>query len=196
MRERGQRRHTTRWLAAAVLLVLVGVGVVLATRTPQEATQIDSPLLGHLAPQFSGTDLRTGARVSLASFRGHYVFVNFFASWCVPCQQEAPDLITFAYDQQHVSGGADLLSVVFHDETSAARQFLVAQGESWPAVSDPGGMVAEHYGVSDPPTTFLVDPTGRITVNPVIGPATQPDLDALLHQAQRATAGRVRASGA
>jgi cytochrome c biogenesis protein CcmG/thiol:disulfide interchange protein DsbE len=177
-------RHTTRWVAGAVLLILCVVGVVLATRTPQEATQVNSPLLGHVAPTFSGTDLRTGKPVSLTSMRGHYVFLNFFASWCGPCQQETPDLITFDYNQQHAAHGADLVGVVFHDEVSSARQFLVTQGATWPTVNDPGGTIAEHYGVTGPPTTFLIDPSGRITVNPSTGPVTQADLAHMLQEAQ------------
>ena len=106
---RRRPRHTTRWVAGGVLFVLCVVGVVLATRTPQEATQVKSPLLGHMAPNLTGTDLSTGKPVSLRSLRGHYVFVNFFASWCIPCQQETPDLITFNYDQSHTKGGADLV---------------------------------------------------------------------------------------
>ena len=192
MTGRGTRRHTTRWVAGAVLLVLVIVGVVLATRTPQEATQIDSPLVGHMAPRFTGTDLRSGAPVSLLALRGHYVFVNFFASWCIPCQQEAPDLVAFDYEQQHQSGGATLVSVVFHDETSSATAFLRSQGATWAAVSDPGGSIAEAYGVTDPPTTFLIDPSGRVTVNPVIGPATEKNLDALLRSARADPAGAAR----
>jgi peroxiredoxin len=178
------RRHPTRWVAGGVLLILCVVGVVLATRTPQEATQINSPLLGHQAPAFSGTDLRTGAPVSLSALRGHYVFVNFFASWCGPCLQETPALITFDYDQHHTADGADLVGVVFHDEVSSARQFQKTQGATWPTVNDPGGTIAEHYGVTDPPTTFLIDPSGRITVNPSIGPATQADLSHMLKEAR------------
>jgi len=184
MMARGTRRHTTRWVAAAVLVVLAVVGIVLATRTPQEATQVDSPLVGHEAPLFAGSDLRTGAHVSLRSLRGHYVFVNFFASWCGPCQQEAPDLITFYYSQRAKSQGADLLSVVFHDETSSARQFLRSQGAVWDAVNDPGGDIAENYGITAPPTTFLVDPSGRITVEPFIGPATEKNLEHMLAEAK------------
>jgi cytochrome c biogenesis protein CcmG/thiol:disulfide interchange protein DsbE len=171
-------------VAGAVLALLSIVGVVLATRAPQEATQVQSPLLGHIAPGFRGTDLRTGRLVSLASLRGHYVVVNFFASWCTPCVDETPDLVTFDYDQAHQAGGADLIGVVFHDTTSSARQFMRSEGATWSAIDDPGGDIAQAYGVTAPPTTFVIDPSGRITVNPVEGPATLKNLDALLRAAR------------
>jgi peroxiredoxin len=173
-------RHTARWIAGATLLVLAIVGVVLATRTPQQATQVDSPLLGQVAPQFTGTDLRTGAPVSLRSLRGHYVVVNFFAGWCDPCIQEAPDLVHFDYEQAHLSDGARLISVVFHDPNSDALQFLKSQGALWPAVGDPGGNIAQSYGVTSPPTTFVINPSGRISVNPYLGPANLGNLKSML----------------
>ena len=184
-----RRRHVTRWVAGGVLVVLVVVGVVLATRTPQEATAVQSPLLGHRAPDFTGSDLTTGAPVSLASLRGHYVVINFFASWCTPCQQEAPDLSRFNYEQTHASQGADMVSVVFHDTTLTARSFLRQNGDLWPAVSDPGGTIAESYGVTAPPTTVVLNPTGRVTAV-LEGPATQKNLDTFLKAA------RVQAAGA
>jgi peroxiredoxin len=185
---RPTRRYMTRWIAGGVLAVLAVVGVVLATRTPQEATQVDSPLLGHMAPTFSGADLRTGLHVSLKSLRGRYVFINFFASWCGPCQQEAPDLVAFDYGQGLDPKGAVLVSVVFHDEVASARQFLKTQGATWSAVNDPGGVIAQAYGVTGPPTTYLVDPSGKITVEPVTGPATEANLEDMLRHAERSHA--------
>lgn len=172
-------RHPIRWVAVAVLAVLAVVGIVLATRTPQQATAVQSPLLGRQAPDFSGTDLLNGSPVALTSLRGHYVVVNFFASWCIPCQEEAPDLSRFAYDQSHRPGGADMISVVFHDTTSTARAFLTSNGDLWPAVADPGGAIADRYGVTAPPTSFVVDPSGRITAV-LVGPATEKNLDSFL----------------
>jgi cytochrome c biogenesis protein CcmG/thiol:disulfide interchange protein DsbE len=186
-----RRRHATRWVAGAVLLVLVVVGVVLATRTPQEATAVQSPLLGKPAPAFSGTDLTTGRPVSLAALRGHFVVVNFFASWCTPCRQEAPDLSRFHYEQTHDADGADMVSVVFHDTTASAKEFLNQNGDLWPAIADPGGGIGERYGVTGPPTTFIINPAGRVSAA-LEGPATQKNLDSFLKAAR---AGQAGASG-
>jgi cytochrome c biogenesis protein CcmG/thiol:disulfide interchange protein DsbE len=182
-----RRRHLTRWIAGGVLVVLVVVGIVLATRTPQEATAVQSPLLGHRAPALTGSDLTTGAPVSLASLRGHYVVINFFASWCTPCQQEAPDLSRFQYQQSHTANGAEMVSVVFNDTTSTARSFLRHNGDLWPSVSDPNGTIAQRYGVTSPPTTFVVNPAGRITAV-LEGPATQKNLDTFLTAARKQAA--------
>jgi cytochrome c biogenesis protein CcmG, thiol:disulfide interchange protein DsbE len=185
----GRRRgHLARWLAGAVLLVLVVVGIVLATRTPQEATEVQSPLVGQAAPAFTGASLTNGTPVSLHALRGHFVVLNFFASWCIPCQQEAPDLSRFYFQQSHAPAGADMVSVVFHDTTSTAKGFLRQNGDLWPAISDPGGAIAERYGVTAPPTTFVIDPAGRVTAV-LEGPATQKNLDTSL-EAARETAAR------
>ncbi len=186
-----RRGHPARWLAGAVLLVLVVVGIVLATRTPQEATEVQSPLVGQAAPAFTGTSLTSGTPVSLHALRGHYVFLNFFASWCIPCQEEAPDLSRFYYQQSHASHGAEIVSVVFHDTTSTAKKFMVQNGDLWPAVSDPGGAIAERYGVTAPPTTFVIDPAGRVAAV-LEGPATQKNLDTYLASARETAARATR----
>jgi peroxiredoxin len=73
--------------------------------------------------------------------------------------------------------------VVFHDTTATARAFLEKNGDLWPAISDPGGATAERYGVTAPPTTFIINPAGKVTAV-LVGPATQNNLDSFLKAAR------------
>jgi peroxiredoxin len=176
-------RHRVRWLAAGVLAVLVVVAVVAATRPSYQATQVGSPLLGRMAPNFSGRDFQ-GHVVTLSSYRGHYVYLNFFASWCPPCQAEEPNLVSFDSEQHRVHSGVALVSVVFNDSDAAAEQFVSTSGQSWPAVPDHNGAIANAYGVESPPMTFLIDPKGVI-VGVWAGPVKATQLDAMLAQDRR-----------
>lgn len=180
--ERGTRRrrsrHPARWVAGAVLAVLVVVAVVAATRPSYQASQVASPLVTQPAPAISGTTL-AGRPFSLSSYRGRYVYVNFFASWCPPCQTEEPSLIDFEFRQHRAANGAAMVSVVFNDSVAAARRFVTQWGAEWPAVVDRGGAIANRYGVESPPMTFLVDPRGRV-VGTWDGPVTAGQLGAML----------------
>ncbi|MHB1775630.1 MAG: TlpA family protein disulfide reductase [Acidimicrobiales bacterium] len=178
-----RRRHTARWAAAAVLAVLVVVAVVAATRPSYQATQVASPLLGRAAPPVAGTDF-AGRPFSLSAERGHYVYVNFFASWCPPCQAEEQDLVAFDFQQQRARRGVGLVSVVFNDSVADARRFVANWGAQWPTVPDRAGSIATSYGVSSPPMTFLVDPRGRV-VAAFTGPVTTGQLDQALATARQ-----------
>ncbi len=65
------------------------------------------------------------------------------------------------------------------------RGFSKTQGAPWPALNDPGGTIAQDYGVTAPPTTYLIDPSGRISVEPETGPATGAELQKMLEQARK-----------
>lgn len=179
----GRRRHTARWVALVVVVALVAVAVVAATRPSSQATSVQSPLLGKTAPEFSQTAF-SGHHVSLSQYRGRYVVVNFFASWCPPCQKEEPNLVRFAFQQSRLAQGAALVGVVFDDPNQAARQFVAQWGATWPTIPDPGGSLASSYGVTAPPTTFVIDPSGTV-VGMETGPVTVAQLDHLLAQARR-----------
>jgi cytochrome c biogenesis protein CcmG, thiol:disulfide interchange protein DsbE len=177
-----RRRPRTALVAAAVVaLVVAALVAVLATRPPASTTEAASPLLGKLAPPLSGTSL-TGTPVNLAALRGQFVVVNFFASWCPPCQVEEPELIQFAY-QHHTAGDAQVLGVVFEDASASAARFLSTTGSSWQAVPDPGGQIALDYGVRGPPETFVIAPDGLVVAR-LLGAVTATDLDQVLARAR------------
>lgn len=177
-------RHLARWIAAGVLAVLVAVAVVAATRPSAEATPYQSPLLGRPAPSFDAVSLG-GTHVSLSGYRGRFVVVNFYATWCPPCQQEMPELVRFDFQQQRSAHGAAMVSVVFQDSDANAQRFDQNWGTRWPSISDPGGRLALDYGVTSPPATFLVDPQGKV-VGAFTGPLTTAQLTGALDRAKAA----------
>jgi cytochrome c biogenesis protein CcmG/thiol:disulfide interchange protein DsbE len=173
------KRHTARWAAISLGLVLVLFVAVLATRKSAADKQAESPLLGKEAPSLTGTSL-DGSQASLTSMHGKWVVVNFMASWCVPCRDEHPELIKFTQRHQ-AAGDAAVLGVIFDDTASNVRHFFGELGGSWPVVDDPNGQTALDFGVRGPPESFLVDPNGFV-VWKGIGQVNADGLDKLVAQ--------------
>jgi cytochrome c biogenesis protein CcmG, thiol:disulfide interchange protein DsbE len=169
-------------VAGGALAVLVVVAVVVASRPNQQATSVASPLLGHAAPALSGRDL-AGGRASLSSYRGRWVYVNFFASWCTACGEEEPNLVDFAFQQGRRATGAALLSVVSDDSPGTAATFVSQWGARWPAVLDSNGTIANAYGVGALPVTFLIDPEGTVA-GAFDGPVQTSQLNQMLAEAR------------
>lgn len=176
------RPKTARMVAIGAGVVVLSLVGLLATREPAQSTVAPSALTGKPAPAVVGESL-DGETVRLSDFRGKYVVLNFFASWCVPCQREHDDLVAFS--QRHEArGDAQVLAVIFSDERSAAREFFDERGGDWPVVSDPNGQVALDYGVRGPPESFLIDPNG-VVLTRIVGEVTYDGLERLLAEANR-----------
>ncbi|MFI4971058.1 MAG: TlpA family protein disulfide reductase [Hyphomicrobiales bacterium] len=149
------------------LPVVVAVSIMLVMSHPvTSATVASSPLLGKTAPQLRGYEL-DGGSFNLTDHRGQIVIVNFWASWCVACVKEAPELSTFAWRERQ--RGVVLIGVVYNDSVSSARAFEDHYGSLYRSIVDPGGVIANSYGVTAPPTTFVIDRHGRIVVT-LLGP--------------------------
>jgi cytochrome c biogenesis protein CcmG/thiol:disulfide interchange protein DsbE len=121
-----------------------------------------------------------GPQVALASLRGHAVLINFFASWCVPCRQEAPALASFA---SSAAGRGHLIGVDTGDTSvKDARQFVARYGWRFSVLDDANSTTANEYELGGLPTTYVVDASGRI-VNKLLGPQTPASLSAALKAA-------------
>lgn len=147
-----------RVLIVGLLVVLPLVGILLANlgRDPQA---IATPLVGKEAPAFTLPPLaKDGAPVGLASLRGRPVILNFWASWCAPCQLEHPVLVQAARDNPDVS----FLGIVYEDEPERAQAFLDRLGSGYPSLLDPQGQTAIAYGIAGVPETYFIDRDGRI----------------------------------
>ncbi|MEA2705016.1 MAG: cytochrome c biosis protein CcmG, thiol:disulfide interchange protein DsbE [Actinomycetota bacterium] len=178
-----RRTRRALWIAVAVAVPVALLVVVLAVQPPAGTRQVKSPLVGKPAPAATGATI-DGAQASLAELRGKWVVVNFFATWCVPCRLEHPDLVRFA-DQHGTLGDAAVLGVVFGDNTQAVKEFRDKEGGGWPMLTDPSGRIGIDFGVAGVPESFLVDPDG-VVVAKIVGGIRAPDLDRLLADARAA----------
>jgi cytochrome c biogenesis protein CcmG/thiol:disulfide interchange protein DsbE len=106
--------------------------------------------------------------VDLASLRGKPALVNFWASWCKPCQQEAPELKRF---DETLGNKANLVGVDWNDTPSNARKFIADSGWQYPILRDPSQHVGYAYGLNGLPTTFVLNAQGQI-VETLQGPQT------------------------
>jgi peroxiredoxin len=124
------------------------------------------------APDFE-LDLLDGGTLALSSLQGQAVVLNFWASWCDPCREEAPALQR-AYEEWQ-DEGVVVLGLDFNDFTGDARRFAERYGLAYPIVTDPQGAVAARFGVTGVPETFFIDRAGRI-VSHARAPIEEPEL--------------------
>jgi len=167
------------WVAGAVLVVLAGFVAALATGGDER--EVRSSLIGAPAPDIAG-DTIDGGSYALGDQRGQYVVVNFFATWCVPCIREHPELVEFE-ERHRAEGDASVVSVVFDSRPEQVREFFEREGGEWPVVLDPDGRTALQYGVAGVPESYLLAPDGTVLVK-IEGGVTADDLDRLLRQVQ------------
>lgn len=175
------RPRPLRWIALAFAVVLIAFLAVLATRDSAQEVAAGSPLLGKIAPEVTGRDLE-GRAVRLSQFRGRYVLLNFFASWCVPCAREHDDLIRF--QENHAArGDATVVAVVFDDRPEDVRRFFEERGGDWPVLADDSGKVSLDFGVRGPPESFLISPEG-VVLTRIIGEVESGPLEDLVAEAE------------
>lgn len=147
-------------ISVVVGIVLAMLVVVLFTREPASERADTTRMVGRVAPAVEGPTI-DGGTFSTAGLRGRWVLVNFFASWCVPCIQEHPELQ--AFDEEHRDlGDAVLVSVTYDNDTDDAREFFDKRGGTWPVIDDPDNAIGVAYGVAQVPETFVIAPNGVV----------------------------------
>jgi cytochrome c biogenesis protein CcmG/thiol:disulfide interchange protein DsbE len=156
VRPRRRRGRLVFWSALAVLVVFA---VLLAFLATVGSTKANSRLLGQPAPAVRGRSLAGSQPIALTDFVGQWVLVNFAASWCIPCQQEMPQLQQFARSAARYH--ATILTVTDDpNDTAGLRSMLAGDHASWPAVADAAAQV--KWGITGIPESFLVDPSGVV----------------------------------
>ena len=173
---RRPRRRWLRWTVATTAVVLVGTWAIVAgSRLGQDPALVESPLLGKPAPSFD-LPLLDGGAISSEDLAGEPYVINFWASWCVPCREEAPVLQSF--HERWADEGVQVLGVVYQDSGAKAAEFRDEFGLTFPQAMDPGGRTAIDYGVFGIPETYVVDARGLVMAKLVgaVGPGTLDDV--------------------
>lgn len=158
-------------LVALVILVVLGWGLL------HPAGTAASPVVGAPAPNIV-VDSYHGDRVALASLQGEPVVLNFWASWCAPCRQEAPALDGSA---ARLRGRVHFLGVDIQDSASSGGKVAAQYGYPYP-MGPAVGSVPSDYGVTAPPITFFINADG-IVVGRFLGPLDNASLSQYLQLA-------------
>lgn len=141
--------------------------------------QLENVQIGKTAPEFSLPDT-AGVSVALSDFRGKYVLLDFWASWCPPCRKETPHLVELY--KQYKNKGFEIIGISLDSKADAWEKGVKDLNITWPQLSDLKGWQnagAALYGVNSIPHTLLVDKDGTIIAKNIHGE----EIDAQLQEA-------------
>ncbi|MFC4639581.1 TlpA family protein disulfide reductase [Deinococcus hohokamensis] len=144
-------------LLAAGLVAVLGTALL----RPAHNATTGGPLTGKTAPDFKLQTL-DGSALQLSALQGRPVVVNFWASWCGPCREEAP-LLRELSTRQAGGQGLAVVGVLFQEpREDAARNFIQEYALAYPHLRDPNSRTAINYGVAGIPETFFIDARGVV----------------------------------
>jgi cytochrome c biogenesis protein CcmG/thiol:disulfide interchange protein DsbE len=157
---RRRRMRIALWAALAVGVVVLGFAVVLASQVGNDPTYRGGKVLDKPAPTLD-LPLLTGGKLTSAELKGKSVMVNFWNSWCIPCQRELPTLKTFA-EQHKNEPDVVLLGIVRDDTKDAVQAYVVQNGITWPVALDPDARAALDFGTTGQPETYAIATDGVV----------------------------------
>ncbi|MCS7038567.1 MAG: TlpA disulfide reductase family protein [Anaerolineae bacterium] len=148
------------FILMALALLVLGGGWIWWSRVPVASPPtMAQPLAGHPAPDFTLSQVG-GGELSLADLRGRPVVLNFWATWCAPCEAEMPELEQ-AY-RRYGNAGLVVIGVNQGEDEATVRAYADRLGLSFPLVRDGDTQVGRRYRVEALPTTFFIDREGII----------------------------------
>ena len=144
------------WTFLVIFLALMGIGV---TRAQQGTVQPGEKIPDFRLTLFSGYEYNGQSEVKISDLHGKVIFINFWASWCIPCAQEAP-VLEEAWRYYQPDGKVVFLGVVYVDTESEARIFLKRFGNTYPNGPDLGTRISQMFRIKGVPETYIIDTSG------------------------------------
>ncbi|WP_174734056.1 thiol-disulfide oxidoreductase ResA [Mesobacillus harenae] len=148
-----------RTVIRTVILLVLGGAVAYTLYANLTKDNIQKVEIGKMAPDFVLVD-REGEQQRLSDYRGEGVFLNFWATWCKPCEREFPYMET--QYQRYKDQGVHVLAVNVSESDVAVDKFIERHNLTFPVVIDKDGQVQTAYGINPLPITFLVNPDGEV----------------------------------
>ncbi|OGQ83863.1 MAG: hypothetical protein A3F90_00910 [Deltaproteobacteria bacterium RIFCSPLOWO2_12_FULL_60_19] len=118
---------------------------------------VEKPEKALRAPDFTLQDL-SGKRLSLKDFKGKLVFLNFWATWCIPCRDEMPQMEKL--HREFKSQGLEIVAVNFREDKQTVKKFVAELGLTFRILLDSDGSVSNEYGAWSLPLSYFVDRKG------------------------------------
>jgi len=182
------RRGVALWVQIVIWVVLVGFLAILAlglNRAQQGTVQPGQKIDNFTLPLFSGYEIDGKSEIHLEDLRGKVVVINFWASWCKPCEQEAAEMQR-AWEEYEPSGQVVFLGVDYVDTEPEARVYLKKFGITFANGPDLATRISQYFRIKGVPETYFVDKQGVLQYVQV-GPFTSIDqiraqIDPLLNQ--------------
>jgi cytochrome c biogenesis protein CcmG/thiol:disulfide interchange protein DsbE len=161
------------WGQIAIFALVLGLLALVAFQMRRNGPLAAGPVgAGEMAPPFEITTF-DGQTLKLADLRGQVVVVNFWASWCIPCEQEAAELENTW--RRYKDKGVVFIGVDYVDTETAAKAFMQRFDITYPNGPDLGTRISQAYRIKGVPETYVVDKTGRLAFVK-IGPFQQGEM--------------------
>jgi cytochrome c biogenesis protein CcmG, thiol:disulfide interchange protein DsbE len=164
--EHRNKRRRRILIFCGVSLLNVGLLALILTQLLTPASNsVSDPLVGHPAPNFSLAILRSDTSksvLSLSNYKGKPVVLNFWASWCDPCKQEAPLLESTWKKMQAQGKDVVFLGIDYQDSNNNSLSFLQSNNITYQTVVDADGSVSTKYGVASLPDTIFINRNGTV----------------------------------
>ncbi|MFD1774846.1 thiol-disulfide oxidoreductase ResA [Paenibacillus rhizophilus] len=165
------RNRKTRFILRASLLLIM-ISAITYTLYQHFFTEKIRVQAGDQAPNFVLEDMQ-GNKVQLSDFKGRGVFLNFWGTWCKPCEQEMPYMES--QYKRYKNLGVEILAVNIAESDIAIESFVERHGLTFPVLKDKDQAVTEAYDIIPIPTSFLIDKNGTIQ-KVITGPMTEKDI--------------------